>query len=999
MTRSRYPRFFWPVLVIFSLVGQIAWVVENMYFNVFIYKMFGASSLDISTMVAASAVAATLTTVLIGAVSDRIGKRKLIICIGYILWGFSILSFSLIRVDLLSQFVPLAQAASLGVSLVIIMDCVMTFFGSSANDACFNAWLTDSTDEGNRGAAEGINAMMPMLAILVVFGGFMAFDLNKSESWTAIFTIIGAAVIVIGVLGFFLIRENGTVAQKDGTVLGNILYGFRPSVIKANPILYITLLAFAVFGISIQIFMPYLIIYYEVSLKMENYVLIMAPAIILAAIFTAFYGKLYDKKGFKTTVLLAVALLISGYALLYLFRATLPVFLGSLLMMCGYLSGCAVFGAMIRDYTPEGKAGRFQGLRIFGQVLIPGIIGPYIGAAVLRNAEQVLGNDGTYSFKPNQNIFLAAGVVAVVLLFTLLPEFSMLRRRNAPPLKNMLTPEGEALGDSQPHGFYPRPQLKRDSFLCLNGRWDFSVTDGEEPTEYKEKITVPFPPQSMLSGIGRRFKKGDVLHYRRTFTLPDGFARDCVILHIGATDQRAEVYLNGELLCENEGGYLPFSADMTDLLREENTLYIKVFDNPLDTLLPYGKQREKRGGMWYTPISGIWQTVWVESVPKDFVRSLKIDADDRRAVIKIDGAQSGTLILHTEEGDNEIPFSDSVAEICPESPKLWSPESPYLYRFTIEADEDKVESYFALRKLETKEIGGVPRLCLNGKPYFFNGLLDQGYYSDGIYTPASAESYTRDILSMKLLGFNTLRKHIKLEPEIFYYECDRLGMVVFQDMVNNGHYSFMRDTALPTVGFKRLPCNLFHLGRRQREIFAREMEKTVAALYNHPSVCLWTIFNEGWGQFETDRMYDSLCALDQSRFIDSASGWFRPKKSDVISEHVYFKPVKLKVGKKPLFLSEFGGYTYKCEGHSFNEQDTYGYRHFSDPDAFAEAVIKLYESEIIPAAKEGLCAAIYSQLSDVEDEVNGIVSYDRKVLKLTPEQMTPIAKALEEAVK
>ncbi|MBQ3550250.1 MAG: MFS transporter [Clostridia bacterium] len=421
---------FWLALVIFSLVGQVAWVVENMYFNVFIYKMFNASADAISVMVAASAVAATLTTVFIGALSDKIGKRKLFICGGYIVWGISIMSFALIRTDVISAVIPsTVSAASVGVSLVIVMDCVMTFFGSSANDAAFNAWLTDVTDETNRGAAEGINSMMPLMAILVVFGGFMAFDLNKSSSWTAIFVIIGAVVLIIGILGIFLIKDTCVRREENSKYFRNIFYGFRPSVIKSNAVLYITLICFAVFGISIQVFMPYLILYYNVSLQMDNYVLIMAPAIIIAAVVTAIYGRLYDKKGFAFSVVPSLALLSVGYIVLFFFKGTALVFIGSLLMMCGYLTGMAVFGAMIRDNTPEGKAGMFQGLRIFGQVLIPGIIGPFIGSAVLKNAETIVNDDGTTSFVPNENIFLAALIVIVALAAVLAVEFAVLKHR------------------------------------------------------------------------------------------------------------------------------------------------------------------------------------------------------------------------------------------------------------------------------------------------------------------------------------------------------------------------------------------------------------------------------------------------------------------------------------------------------------------------------------------------------------------------------------------
>ncbi len=421
-------------LVIFSLVGQVAWVVENMYLNVFIYKMFHASASQISAMVAASAVTATVTTLLIGALSDKLGKRKAFICGGYILWGISICAFGLIRENTIqSMFFPAMSfngaALSLCITLTIVLDCVMTFFGSSANDACFNAWLTDMTDERNRGAVEGINSMMPLVAILVVFGGFMGFDLNKQESWTAIYYIIGGIVVALGVAGFFLIQDSKVDTSANQNYFANIFYGFRPGVIRQNVLLYVGLAAFSVFNIAISIFMPYLILYYNVSLAMDNYVFIMAPAIVLAAVFTAFYGKVYDKYHFRAAVIPSMALLMAGFVVLYLFKHTALVFIGSLLMMCGYLAGMAVYGALLRDHTPANRSGQFQGLRIVGQVLIPGVIGPAIGAAVLKNADTIIGDDGTTSFVPNENIFLAALIAAVVACVVLIPIFKMLKSK------------------------------------------------------------------------------------------------------------------------------------------------------------------------------------------------------------------------------------------------------------------------------------------------------------------------------------------------------------------------------------------------------------------------------------------------------------------------------------------------------------------------------------------------------------------------------------------
>ena len=420
-TRKKSARFYL-ALVIFCLTGQVAWVVENMYFNVFIYKMFHASAEAISTMVAASAVAATVTTLFIGAWSDKLGKRKIFICGGYIAWGISIWSFSLIRMDVIGVLFPSAvSAASVGVAVTIIMDCVMTFFGSSANDACFNAWLTDISDDTNRGRIEGINAMMPLVSILVVFGGFMGFDLSLEQSWVRIFNIIGIVVIAIGVSGFWLIQDVPIRTEENQNYFANIFYGFRPSVVKENKDLYYTLIAVAVFNISISIFMPYLILYYTVTLGMDNYVLIFAPAIIVAAIFTGLYGRVYDTRGFGRAIAPTLLLLMAGYVGLYFFRSTGPVFAASLIMMCGYLGTGAVLGAKVRTHTPQNKSGMLQGMRIFAQVLITGVIGPAIGAAILKNAETIANDDGTTSFIPNENIFLAALAAAVFVWVVLIP--------------------------------------------------------------------------------------------------------------------------------------------------------------------------------------------------------------------------------------------------------------------------------------------------------------------------------------------------------------------------------------------------------------------------------------------------------------------------------------------------------------------------------------------------------------------------------------------------
>ena len=986
------PRF-WCALTLFSLIGQVAWVVENMYFNVFIYNMFHATPDDISTMVAASAVSAAVTTILIGALSDRVGKRKLFMCAGYILWGISILGFCFIRVDPSNAGSWLTiSSASVAISLVIILDCVMTFFGSSANDAAFNAWLTDSTDNTNRGAAEGINSMMPLVAILVVFGGFMFFDLSLASSWVWIFAIIGVVVIAIGVLGIFLIQDSPKCVKSETGYWQNIIYGFRPSTVKGNSSLYFYLASFILFNISIQIFMPYLIIYYEKSLGMADYVFIMAPAIILASVATALWGKVYDKKGFDFSGLIALTSLMTGYVLLYLFKGTVLVFAGSLFMMCGYLCGMAVFGAKIRDLTPDGKAGMLQGVRICAQVLVPGVIGPKIGSWVLRNAEKVANSDGTESFLPNENIFLAALIVAVVLTVLLV----VLKPKKPIRTVDLTTPFEEAAKGDEWEREYPRPQMKRDSYLSLCGVWDLSVEQKGVVTPLSE-IVVPFSPETRLSGVKRTLEKNERYVYEKYFELSEDFAKEKILLHFGAVDQIAEVWINDTYLGEHVGGYLPFTFDVTGIAKPDgNVLRVRVTDN-LDIELAYGKQRKKRGGMWYTPISGIWQAVWLEGVPEHYISSLRITPTLSSVTIDtVGGNVQKTLTLHLPEGDKVYTYEGDRIEIEVENPVLWSPENPHLYTFTLEDGADKIDSYFALRTVDIQTVAGKPFICLNGKPYFFHGLLDQGYYSDGIYTPATPEGYRYDISKMKELGFNMLRKHIKVEPDVFYYECDKQGMIVFQDMLNSGHYDFVFDTALPTAGWRR---GFFHtVSARRRADFESGARALTDLLYNHPSVCYYTIFNEGWGQyFGASKVYDEFKAYDPTRIWDTASGWFKVPHSDVQSEHIYFRKVDLKGDKLPLVLSEFGGYSCKIEGHSFNLDKNYGYSTHPSTESFADALEKLYFDEIVPCIQNGgLCATVLTQVSDVEDETNGLVTYDRQVCKVKPDRMQAMAKKLNE---
>lgn len=544
---------------------------------------------------------------------------------------------------------------------------------------------------------------------------------------------------------------------------------------------------------------------------------------------------------------------------------------------------------------------------------------------------------------------------------------------------------------------YPRPQLKRDSFFSLNGKWNLALKSKNKSEDLGE-IIVPFPPESTLSQIGKTLKKSEQFLYSKTFTLPKGFCKDRIILHFGAVDQIATVFVNGTLVGMHEGGYLPFCFDITNcvFLDRENQILVEVTDN-LDKTFPYGKQRKKRGGMWYTPISGIWQTVWIESVTDNYIKNIKLTPKSNEITICVDGAKGEKSISIDGLPQLDCKFnSDSITLTIP-SPIFWSPDNPHLYHFTLSCGGDTVRSYFALRDVSYKTINGKNYISLNGEPLFINALLDQGYFPDGIFLPSSPEGYLNDILTAKKFGFNTLRKHIKIEPLLFYYYCDCYGILVMQDMVNNGKYNFVTDTALPTIGIK-MDLGMPE-GKKQRQQFLKDSLATIELLYNSPSIIYYTIFNEGWGQFDTDNVYTTLKQADTTRVFDATSGWFAKRKSDVDSRHVYFKKLNLIAGEKPLILSEFGGYSYKVENHSFNLKKTYGYKKLTSQAEFENEIEKLYLDEVLPCIKNGLNGAVLTQISDVEDETNGLLTYDRKIEKISSEKMQQINAKLNKAFK
>ncbi len=563
----------------------------------------------------------------------------------------------------------------------------------------------------------------------------------------------------------------------------------------------------------------------------------------------------------------------------------------------------------------------------------------------------------------------------------------------------MLTEFGEKIDKNCPLAEYPRPQFVRNSCINLNGSWKCEFSKSSElPSDFKTDITVPFSPETPLSGVGRVLEPTEYLHYEKRFDIPSDFNKGRVFIHFGAVDQIADVYLNGVHVGSHSGGYTPFSFEITDNIKEgENRLNVTVRDFSDTKQYSRGKQKFNRGGIWYSPQSGIWQTVWLESTPKEYLHSVKITPDFDNEQVRFDFEADAEVLVSVYDGDMLIAETAEKVVRIPNF-KPWSPESPFLYNVVFSCGKDRVRSYFGMRKFSVgKDENGMPRLFLNNKPYFHNGLLDQGYYPDGFLTPPSNEAMEYDVKTVKKMGFNMLRKHIKIEPLLWYHYCDVNGILVWQDMVNGGGKYGLEVSVLPFIGVNLDDTNYKTFKRTdasQRESYYKELREMLDALYNCPCIAVWVPFNEGWGQFDSAKAYKFIKEFDKTRVVDSTSGWHDRGVTDVISKHIYFTPIKVKAGAKPYVLSEFGGFSHRVNGHTFNNK-MFGYKIYNSPESLAKAYKKTFEKVIIPQISKGLSATVYTQLTDVEDELNGLLTYDRKVVKIPVD----ILKKINERVK
>ena len=560
---------------------------------------------------------------------------------------------------------------------------------------------------------------------------------------------------------------------------------------------------------------------------------------------------------------------------------------------------------------------------------------------------------------------------------------------------------------------YPRPALRRDSFESLNGVWQYAITKSAKlPPQWDGDILVPYSPEAKASGVGRTLRPGEWLHYHRSFAPPAGEGGR-VLLHFGAVDHACAVQVNGHLVGGHRGGYWPFTFDITDALNaDHNRLWVAVQDPTGTGHQARGKQTLKPGGMFYPAQSGIWQTVWLERVPDNYIQTLTVtpDYDARTVTVRVHTAKPGGAVnlwamvraggvtIAEDWGSDGADQDGEVTLNIPEEHFFpWSPDTPFLYDLTVgtnqgeEAGLDTVHSYFALRKWScAPDAHGVLRFCLNDKPILLNGLLDQGYWPEGLYTPPSDAAVERELSEVKALGFNLLRKHAKIEPQRWYYHCDRLGLIVWQDMVNGGSaYNLWFVTYLTNVLqplLRRFPDGkaayslLSRAKPAGREEYAHELADTVQALRCHPCIACWVPFNEGWGQFDAGKAVQALRALDGTRLVDEASGWFDQGGGDVHSLHNYFYPLRIRPQKRTVALSEYGGIAWPMPGHE-PPHKTYGYGTAKDRQELTARYKKLQLKTVLPQLEKGLSALVYTQLTDVEDEVNGLFTYDRAAVK------------------
>lgn len=1012
----------WFAFILIGLAGQLAWNVENMYLNKFIFS-FGSSDYTsmITLTVAISAVVACLTTIFMGALSDKLNKRKIFISVGYILWGISTAAFGLISVENVHVLFPAASAASVASILVIIFDAIMTFFGSTANDAAFNSYVTKNVDSKNRGKVEGVLSILPLVAMVIIFAGLDSLTSAPNARWDIFFFIIGGFAFVVGILSIFLLKKEVKMEKATSTYLSVLADGFKPKTIKENKDLYIVLIAYLIYGIATQVFFPYLIIYFQNSLEISgtNFIIALGIILVVGSILTVIFGILMDKiKHGKVIFTIPATLILSlGCFLVYLVKPgdlTFAIIAGTI-MIFGYIYLGTVLNTLVRDSIPKEKEGVFMGVRMIFVVMIPMVTGPYIGQYITDNyaTSTYIGDYGTEQNLPPALIWLVSSLIVLLVLIPLVIYVIRYFKNNSykkDDSNSGITYKIEKEEKENLLEDHPNPSFKRKDFMSLNGYWDFEVNEtGEIPSEFTKKIRVPYSPESPLSEVNRFIKPTEFMFYRKVIKIPESFNKEHIFIHFLGVDQEAELFINGISIYKNVSGFIPFTVDIASFFKEkeEVEIILKAVDKTNFSPFSRGKQRLDRGGIWYTSTSGIFKSVYLDSAPSQYIEKIDInpDYDSKTIKGKIKANVDEEVSLFLDETEYKVKTNEQF-EINLDSIHPWSLSDPYLYNVKIVLGNDEITSFLAFRKIEKKKNSkGIYRIYLNDKEIYLKGILDQGYYYKGNLTPSSYSDFEFDIKAMKELGFNTLRIHAKTEEDIFYYLADKLGILIMQDIVNGGGEYKFKVVSLPVV----LPYKKSDDVDKNHKKFAREeydgrreylhlLESTITSLKSHPSVIIYTLFNEGWGEFDSTEAYLKAKSIDSTRLYDTNSGWYDNTHSDFLSKHIYFTKIKNFTDENRCYiLSEFGGYSLHLKDHFYGIKP-FGYKRFKSKESLTKAYEKLMD-KVYLASKENLTGFIYTQLSDVEDEVNGIFTFDRKELKLIKEDLIRINSKFDEFIE
>lgn len=1003
----------WLVFIFVGLAGQFAWSIENMYLNTYLYYLADASrDFNASPMVAwttaLSAITATLTTIFMGSLTDKLRKRKIFVCVGYLLWGLATASFGLLDIGNAQSLIPIAMAGMTAGILVIVIDCLMTFLGSTANDAAFNAYVTKSVRDEDRGKVEGVLSILPLVAMLIIFVGLNG--LTAEGHWDLFFYIVGFIVSLVGLVSFFLIPKEGKEEKSDEKYLPLLAEGFLPKTVKSHRNLYLVLLCYFIYGVSIQVFFPYLMVYVERTVGVPNdtgglltpFAIVMAVALLLGSLGSVLLGFLSDKKGKRKMILPTAGILALGLLLLFFAPAIVSdtgryvyTAIGGTVMILGYVGMPTILNALVRDEIPKGKEGSFMGVRMVFVVALPMCIGPFIGDALNRGTgETYAGEYGNISSLPSPYGYLVA---LFLLLLILVPYFFLKKTDKALSNEGYLVKDlvgDRKLPKVEREKGHPRPSFARKDFLSLEGSWDYAITKTPDlPSSYDGKILVPFAIESPMSGVNHLLLPDEYLFYHRSVHMPGILEKEHVFLCFEGVDQFADVYIDGKNVCSHEGGYTRFRIDIRPYLTG-NTFHIivRVKDVTDSSYLMTGKQRLKPNGWFYSSSSGIVKSVYLECCGKECIESLRIlpDFDDRSVHVLVRAKENFDVQLSISSLSQRKIKTNREVRIPLNPFHSWTMETPYLYDVTVCSKDDCVTSYFGVRKVEVGTgKDGKRHIYLNGHKIFLNGLLDQGYYPYGGLTTEKTDYFLKDIHNAKILGFNCLRMHVKVEEDLFYYLAAKEGLYLIQDIPNGGEHIPFFNVVYPRASVALFNHSAFlsrkGYGRadsKGRKTFLDDALSIVRDFVSNPAILVITIFNEAWGEFSPDRAYSILKGEYPMFLFDTASGWLDTPKSDLFSIHSYTLPhLRRKRKGRPYILTEIGGASLKVPDHYFYPK-VYGHHVCKKAESLAKRYSRLYSGFYDQIEDGSLNGLIYTQLNDCETEANGLYTLDREWLKL-----------------